>query len=1146
MWTKAQQAAIDIKKGNILVSAAAGSGKTAVLVERIIKKITDRKEPIDVDSLLVMTFTRAAAASMKEKIYNALLKEMERYDVDTFEFKRLKEQSILLSSSRIMTTDSFCLSIIKENIDKIEIDPAFSVADENEISLLKADTMEELLESAYEEEESDFLELTDAFANTKGDKSISGFVEKLYNFAISKPWPMEWLESLKEEKAGWQDYIYKEILRSLNAVLSDIDEIIGICQMEEGPANYLDTVLEERSQILNVIKAGDLFELSKKLQEISFGRLKPVRKVNETLKERAKSLRDSYKSTVQSELLGQFFFDRERIEQEAEFERPKVRAIVDLTLKYIKLFGEKKREKALVDFSDIEHIALELLLDKDKNPTEVAAAYRKEFSEIYIDEYQDSNYLQEAIVEAIQKNNVFMVGDVKQSIYGFRQATPQLFTEKYKIFKNYEDVEIDKNSEKKVILSKNFRSRDTVLNSANAIFKRIMKEDIGGIEYDDAAALYPGAVFEEDNKKDFISEIMLTETADIEDDTSNIELEARAIAARIKELKSTLKVKGRALKYSDIVILLRANIGESIAKVLNDENIPAYAQNNKGYFKTFEVRKILAILSAIDNPYSDVDLTAFLNSNIVEMTDLELSDIVSSYRKVKNIEKSAKIKMMDALICEIEDDNINSATRYKIKSALDFLREYKFKSQYMSISALIWDIYNETNFLNIITAMPGGAVRRANLMLLINKARSFANSGYSGLYNFIRYIKRLKDFDNDFGEANILSENDDIVRIMTIHKSKGLEFPVCFLACANKSFNKRDLNEGMVIQSDFGVGVQYVDTVNNIKDTSIKQNVIKHKLKTELLGEELRVLYVALTRAMEKIIISGTCSDIEKALEKVKENPSFLDVRACNSYLDLILLSRDNIHFDIKCYNYKMLLDEQINEQQEVGNLNEIIPKGSDNDVLRHRLRFKYPYQEDVNLKTMFSVSEIKKLSQMEEYERVKKTYTEDASERGNAYHKIMEKIHYEKIDKYENYNDFVVDEISQLKNGKYRNIINVEDIVKFLNTELGKAFIRAGKEGSLKRENQFIMGIPANEAMGEGDETVLIQGIIDAYIDKDEVILADYKTDRVGRAEELIKRYSAQLSLYKKSLEMSTGKKVKEVYIYSFALGREIRLQIQ
>jgi len=342
---------------------------------------------------------------------------------------------------------------------------------------------------------------------------------------------------------------------------------------------------------------------------------------------------------------------------------------------------------------------------------------------------------------------------------------------------------------------------------------------------------------------------------------------------------------------------------------------------------------------------------------------------------------------------------------------------------------------------------------------------------------------------------------------MTIHKSKGLEFPVCFLACANKSFNKRDLNEGMVIQSDFGVGVQYVDTRNNIKDTSIKQNVIKHKLKTDLLGEELRVLYVALTRAMEKMIISGTCSDIEKALEKVKENPSFLDVRACNSYLDLILLSRDNIHFDIKQYNYKMLLDEEIKEQRQVGSLEEINFKGSENDVLRHRLQFKYPYPEDVNLKTMFSVSEIKKLSQTEEYERakIKKSYLGDTSERGNAYHKIMEKIHYKKIDEYENYNDFVVDEISQLKNEKYQELIDAKDIVNFLNTDLGKAFIRAGKEGKLKRENQFIMGIPAKEAMGEGDETVLIQGVIDAYIDGDEIILADYKTDRVEKVEELI-----------------------------------------
>ena len=1148
MWTEAQQAAIDIKKGSILVSAAAGSGKTAVLVERIIKKITDSKNPIDVDSLLVMTFTRAAAASMKEKIYNALLKEMEKYENNTKEFKRLKEQSILLSSAKIMTTDSFCLSIIKENIDKIDIDPAFNVADESEISLLRADTMEELLESEYEAANEDFMDLTDAFANTKGDRSISEFVERLYRFAISKPWPIEWLDSLVEGESKWQDYIYSEIIKSIDSILADIEEIIGICNEEEGPANYLDTVLEEQSAIGKIKKSADIFELSKNLNNISFGRLKAVRNVDEELKNKAKALRDNYKETI-SKLAQEYLFDKERLLEEESKEKSKVRAIVDLTKKYIALFNEKKREKNLVDFSDIEHLALGILLDEEKKPTEVALSYKREFSEIYIDEYQDSNYLQEAIVMAIEKNNIFMVGDVKQSIYGFRQASPELFMDKYKRFSHFENTNLEGEDAKMVILSKNFRSRNNVLKSANIIFKKVMKEDTGGIEYDDDAALYPGAAFEEGNE--YISEIMLTETGGIEDDTSSIELEARAIAQRIKELKSELRVDGgRKLRYSDIVILVRTNIGEGIAKVLNDENIPAYAENNKGYFKTFEVRKILAVLAAIDNPYSDVDLCAFLNSSLVGMTDLEMANIVSNYRKAQNIEKSEKIRMMDAILYENESGDISEETRKKIQNAIKFLNKYRKKSAYMNIAALLQDIYNKTDFLNLISAMPGGQVRRANLMLLINKAGTFSNSGYSGLYNFIRYISKLKDFDNDFGEASILSENDDIVRIMTIHKSKGLEFPVCFLACANKLFNKMDLKQGMVIDSEFGLGVQYVDSKKNIKDSSIKQNVIKHKLNADLMGEELRVLYVALTRAMEKMIISGSCKDVDKALEKNKDNPNFLDIRSCNSYLDMILLSFDNVHFDIRKYDYTMLLKEEKETQKEVGDLHKVFESIDikEHNILKNRLDYVYPYLENIDLKTKFSVSEIKKLSQSEEFEikdvKRAKSNSSDASERGNAYHKLLQKMHYENIGKFSDIKDFIREEISLLKNKKYRELIDIDDIVKFLNTNLGGEFVK--QHQNLKRENQFIMGLSAKEAgMGSSDETILIQGVIDAYIENENgIILVDYKTDNVGNENILINRYKSQLMLYKKSLEMSTGKTVQAVYIYSFALGKEIGLK--
>lgn len=1214
-WTRDQKNAIAVRDKRILVSAAAGSGKTAVLVERIIGRILDEKNPVDVDELLVMTFTRAAAAEMRERIYKSIEEEIFAETPGTQRYERLKRQAALIEHARIMTIDSFCLSLIREHINMLNLDPAFRIAGEGETDMLKDEVLEEILEERYGNKDEDFLEFVDSFAKSRSDIRIVEFIESLFNFVQSHPWPEKLLKDILEEyeKGGesknWEVYILKEIRRIAEEIQSSIENAIDICDEPGGPTGYRETFSYELEEIKTLAKADSFQKIQAALADFDFPNIGRVTKdTDAALKEKAKRIRDDYKKMIRDVLAKNFRFDPKRLEKENFFEKKIVGILVELVRDYMQRFAARKLEKNIADFNDLEHFALEILWVEGKR-SEAAIEYAKLFKEIYVDEYQDSNEVQEEIIRAIESNNVFMVGDVKQSIYAFRQAKPDLFIAKYKSYPLLEeDTQSDtelKGENIKINLKQNFRSRESVLHTINSVFYRIMSPGLGGIEYNKDAALYKGKDYPESpagGENMYNSELLLCSQDEMEQEESRREVEARMIAGRIRELMSPEsgflvedKEGGyRALRYSDIVILLRAMTGwaESFVDILSAEGIPAYAQTSTGYFDTVEVRQILALLAVIDNPYQDIEFAAFLRSPIIDMDETGISQIKSFFRQDAKIsEKRIHFYEISEYVLEHEEakEYISRETLLRLQKARYILKKYRAGSKYMKLSELLRDIYNETGYLDYVSAMNAGEIRRANLMMLLDKAVEYGNTGYRGLFNFIRYIDNLQKYDTDYGEASILGESDDTVRIMSIHKSKGLEFPVCFIGGMGKQFNMMDQKTALIVDEELGIACDYVDSESRIKWSSLKKNIIKHRKRSELLGEELRVLYVAMSRAREKLIMTAAVSDANKVLEKYlqldslpeKSIPSIYLQRA-NSYLDWIMMCREGIEkdMDIKLYNQSELLGEEEEKQRKSMFLEkEFEDMELPEDLsLKEVLEKPYPYSADIELYTKMTVSELKAMKndreedipllflpsdgkdskiRTSEEEITKRQKLPEKKEfsyrdkkagygtgRGNAYHRVLELMDYTKVYDKESLLAFL-DGLE--KEGKIDNdekaLIDTGEMMHWINSELAKKFRLAQEEGRLYREVRFIMGVPANElGISESTQSILVQGIIDAYIeDESSFIIVDYKTDRVKNAEDLKFRYGKQLKYYKEALSKIIKKPLETSYIWSFTLHRAI-----
>lgn len=1190
-WTTEQEQVIAARNCNLLVSAAAGSGKTAVLVERIITRLTEGEDPLNVDQLLVVTFTEAAAAEMKERIRGAIEKKLEEEPENI----HLQRQATLIHHARITTIHSFCLSVVRDYFHTIDLEPGFRTMEEGERKLLMQEVMEELLEEEYRKGEASFTDFVEMAATGRDDRKVEELILNLYEFSRSNPDPETWLcdsiQSYEEaENQPWDSLPFVKLaLEQTWASLEDLEQSLvyakSVCEDTDGPAAYEAAIVSDIERIRKLRKAESFQKLQEALSGLSFDRLATNRdqSVSEEKIQTVKSLRDQVKKELTS-IRDQFFYETvEELRGDLRRAKPFVQELVRLTVAFGQAFEAKKQSQGVIDFGDMEQYALRILRKE-----EIAEEYRNKYEEIMIDEYQDSNLIQETLLTQISrvnrgKYNVFMVGDVKQSIYRFRLSRPELFMEKYETY----GIEAD-GPKRRIDLHKNFRSRREVLDAVNYLFYQIMTKALGRVEYDEQAALYVGARFEE--KPGFDTEVLLIEEGD---SLESKELEARAVAARIKELKAGMvifdKESGtcRSVAYRDIVILLRSLKGwtDIFSNVLNEEGIPTFCGTKEGYFQTREISLLLDYLKILDNEKQDLPLTAVLASCFGGLTSEELARIRCAYPQGPFYQAA-----MDY-----------ARERKDPKLCAFFAQVHAFRKQvpYTAIHELLETIVSVTGYRDYVLALPGGVQRRANLDMLIEKAKAYESTSYKGLFHFLRYVEQLRKYQVDYGEANTSDEMGDAVRLMSIHKSKGLEFPVVIVAGMGKRFNTQDIHSQMVIHQDLGIGVDAVYLKERMQAPTFLKKMIQNETRLENLGEELRVLYVALTRAKEKLILTGTLKSVEekrKQYDRIRSQTgrpfAFGLLQKAASYLDFLVpalmrLEQDHAKGAYPPIQVEVLTEEEIlmesviEEERRQIRREDIEAIDPDNvydskvhDHLRESWLFRYPYEEQSHWSRKFSVSELKRAAyepQTEEesgtrlYEKPlheksdeeivpKFRRSQDETDisgaaRGTAYHRILELLDYScsytretlkaAIQRF--VEDAKIDSVSVQS-------VNPDDLWHFLQSDCAARMQKAALSGKLRKEQPFVLGVEAGRVYQEADperkeELLIVQGMIDLFFEEDgEIVLLDYKTDWVHNEEELVKRYQIQLDYYQEALEKSLGKRVKERLIYSFALGREIR----
>lgn len=1264
-WTTEQQQVIDLRNRNILVSAAAGSGKTAVLVERIVKIITDKNHPVDIDHLLIVTFTNAAAAEMRERIGNAIEKALDEQPGD----EHLLRQLTLIHNAQITTIDSFCLYVVRNHFHEIDLEPNFRIGDEGELKLLREDVLGKVLEQNYEEPSEAFSDFVEGYASGRTDAALNEMILQLYEFSRSYPWPEKWLDSFvgiyrienREEldRAEW----LAPLTQNIRFVLKDCEQLLkqalAVTQQDDGPDMYEKAVRSDLEKYESLSKLTSFCELSVALSDIKYDRLASSRgfEGDPDKLELVKSLREQAKDVVKKLCKQYFFCSPEMMIEQLERTEPMLEEVVRLTKQFADEFAAAKRRKNLVDFHDVEHFALQILVDEEtEKAKKTAEEFRDTFEEIMIDEYQDSNEVQETLLRSISReergeNNIFMVGDVKQSIYRFRLARPELF------MKKYDSYSLEESTTQRIDLHKNFRSREEVLTCTNDIFYKIMARSLGNVEYDAEAALYPGASYPV--SADFTPEILLADSNDeLLEDTELSDkktLEAKIVAEEIRHLMKTQPVTDkatgelRAARYSDIVILLRSLSGwaDSLVEVLNGNGIPAHTVSSTGYFSTVEVQTVLSMLRLLDNPRQDIPMAAVLRSPMAGLTDEELAVLRLEDGSVPFHE--AVLELAEGLYeedgqKEISDSEADSEADQKQGRNADGKKEddiettahrklLKFYKKYRQLRQLVPDtpihelieiILRETGYGHYVAAMPAGSRRTANLNMLLEKAAAYEKTSYKGLFHFVRYIDELQKYDVDFGEADMVGENEDVVRIMSIHKSKGLEFPIVIVSGMGKNFNKQDTRSKMVLHPELGIGLDYMDGKKRIKSPTIAKKAIAKQIELENLGEELRVLYVALTRAKEKLILTGTLKDAPEKLEFFRQQAAlyahsgdttaipYLTRESAAGYLDWILpavLSYGDKYPVRIVEAAELVLDEVENQLEQNENLTERIGEIEAADTqlvgkLKQRFSQRYPYQVDVLRKNKYSVSELKHRAMRERFEaeqeetvpafleepvtptiplfiqREESVEQETANRgalRGTAVHRVMEcydfaseKSVHEQMEAMEKEEKITAD---------MRALVKEQTVADFVSSETGKRMALAQRGGALYREKPFVMGFTEEELENYGfgadsntdsceniykktdsdqekeeqkrirheEDLTLIQGIIDVFwIEKDGIVLLDYKTDRVQQAKELIDRYETQLKLYADALERVFGArklKVKEILIYSFSLEQLITL---
>ena len=1143
-WTTEQQQVIDLRNRNILVSAAAGSGKTAVLVERIVKIITDKNHPVDIDHLLIVTFTNAAAAEMRERIGNAIEKALDEQPGN----EHLLRQLTLIHNAQITTIDSFCLYVVRNHFHEIDLEPNFRIGDEGELKLLREDVLGRVLEQNYEEPSEAFSDFVEGYASGRTDAALNEMILQLYEFSRSYPWPEKWLDSFvgayrietREEldRAEWLAPLTENICFVLKDCEQLLKQALAITQQDDGPDMYEKAVQSDLEKYEGLSRLTSFCELSGALSDIKYDRLASSRgfEGNPDKLELVKSLREQAKDVVKKLCKQYFFCSPEMMIEQLERTEPMLEEVVRLTKQFADEFAAAKRRKNLVDFHDVEHFALQILVDEEtEKAKKTAEEFRDTFEEIMIDEYQDSNEVQETLLRSISReergeNNIFMVGDVKQSIYRFRLARPELF------MKKYDSYSLEESTTQRIDLHKNFRSREEVLTCTNDIFYKIMARSLGNVEYDAEAALYPGASYPV--SADFIPEILLADSNDelLEDTelTDKKTLEAKIVAEEIKHLMKTQQVTDkaagtlRAAHYSDIVILLRSLSGwaDSLVEVLNGNGIPAHTVSSTGYFSTVEVQTVLSMLRLLDNPRQDIPMAAVLRSPMAGLTDEELAVLrledgsVPFHEAVLELaeglyEEDGQKEISDSEADRKQGRNADEKTENHIeitahRKLLKFYKKYKQLRQLVPdtpIHELIEIILRETGYGHYVAAMPAGNRRTANLNMLLEKAAAYEKTSYKGLFHFVRYIDELQKYDVDFGEADMVGENEDVVRIMSIHKSKGLEFPIVIVSGMGKNFNKQDTRSKMVLHPELGIGLDYMDGKKRIKSPTIAKKAIAKQIDLENLGEELRVLYVALTRAKEKLILTGTLKDAPEKLEffrqqanlsKAADRPlSYLTREGASGYLDWILpavLSYGDKYPVRIVEAAELVLDEVENQLEQNEDLTERIEEIEAADTqlvgqIKQRFSQRYPYQTDILRKNKYSVSELKHRAMREKFEaeqeetipafleepvtptiplfiqREESVEQETANRgalRGTAVHRVMEcydfaseKSVHEQMEAMEKEEKITAD---------MRALVREQTVADFVSSETGKRMALAQRGGALYREKPFVMGFTEEE----------------------------------------------------------------------------------
>ena len=1216
---------------------------------------------------------------MRERVLDAIYKKL---DEDP-ENENLQRQITLLNMASICTIDSFCLEVVKNNFYELEnVSPNFRIADTPEIELLKQEVLDELFENKYLSEDKDFTKLINTYTSYRDDTPLKDLILNIYSYISSSPYPKKWLNEkiemfnienqLNEDfsKTPWGKILLEEMDEELTDNITILEDVLESLQYDIELEDFKQTIETDIKQLQTLKQNLNNWDKSYEIaQNIKFTTW-PRKKVESEIKEEAKSIRDNAKKKFNKKIDKIFVSDSKQSNQDIFDMYETLKKLENLILEFDEIFSKRKRDKNIVDFTDIEHFALNILVkdvetaidengEKHQNiiKTEVAKKYTEKFEEIAIDEYQDSNLVQEFILSSISRgNNMFMVGDVKQSIYRFRQAMPKLFLDKYEKFEtvgtvpkcltnmsdfveNKETTNIDKKSEtnldcpnclngRKIQLFKNFRSRDNILDFTNLIFKNIMGQDLGEVEYDENEYLNFGAEDYKQTNQNLKTEINIIDTKkdeenqqlydnknqenysnytnvpeyenidqnDDEDELEhieNIELEAKYVAKKIKELVDSKyqiydrkKECFRDIKYKDIAILLRST--KDKASIYEQEimnlGMPVFSDSNQEYLDSIEIQTIMSLLKIIDNPMQDIPLVTVLRSNIGGFTDNELVEIRLSdkYDNFYNCILKAKVDVKPEL-------------RQKIENFLNNIEKWRKEQEYLALDELIWKIYSDTGYYNYVGLMPNGNLRQANLKMLFERAKKYETASFKGLYNFINFIDKLKTNSGDMSAAKIIGENDDVIRIMSIHKSKGLEFPIVFLVNSNKQFNEQDIRKNPVLlHQDIGIGAKYIDYNAQVQYDTLTREAVKNVITNENISEEMRILYVALTRAKEKLIITGVSNDFTKQLEDVEKQASIYPrknekinpilLKKYRSYLDWILLvylyEKNNTNNLIELNRIKpsQIVSSQKQEVQE-NNSDKIIKLLNEKECnqqllenIKDKIEYEYKNKLSTTIPTKSSVTKIKQMKEKQvgvDIESLEQTETDETSQKeitfekpkflqeekdtkitsaqkGTLIHLCMQKLNPKEQYDLQKIKQLIQNlQLKQIITEKELESINPYKILEFTKSNIWEQLKTAKK---IYQEKPFYINVPAKQIYEQDiEEDILVQGIIDLYyIDKDDnLILLDYKTDYVenGKENELVQKYKKQLDLYKKALEQALDKHVDTVYIYSVYLGKEIEL---